>query len=76
MGMEQTSKQIPDQLDPSGSPRIKQMAMEGKKQWKSKATNKKDRDGLKASIMALEPSIFHGIITDKFKEEKTLSKKL
>ena len=50
--------------------------LQGKKQRKSKATNKKDRDCLKASIMALEPSIFHGIITDKFKEEKTLSKKL
>jgi len=48
----------------------------GKKPRKSKSMNKKDRDRLNASIMALESSIFHGIITDKLKEEQTLSEKL
>ena len=44
-----------------------------KKPRKSKS-NKKDRDRLNASIMALESSIFHGIITNKLKEEQTFEK--
>ena len=47
-----------------------------KKPRKSKLMNKKDHDHLNASIMALESSIFNGIITDKLKDEQSLSEKL
>ena len=36
----------------------------------------KERDSLKASIISLNPSIFHGVIADKFQAEQTLSEKL
>ena len=47
-----------------------------KKQRKSKIMNKKECDSLKALIISLNPSIFHGVIADKFKAKQTLSEKL
>ena len=43
---------------------------------RGKVMNKKERDSLKASIISLDPSIFHGVITEKFKAEQTLSERL
>jgi len=47
-----------------------------KKPRESKVMNRKERDCLKVSIISLNPSIFHGVIADKFKVEQTLSEKL
>ena len=45
------------------------------KSRKSKLMNTKEYDSLKASI-SLNPSVFHGIIADKFKAKQTQSQKL
>ena len=45
-------------------------------QSRSQIMNKKDCDSLKASIISLNPSIFHRVIADKLQAEQTLSEKL
>ena len=45
-------------------------------QSRSQIMNKKECDSLKASIISLNPSIFHRVIADKLQAEQTLSEKL
>ena len=44
--------------------------------WRNNGNINNEHDSLKASIISVNPSIFHGVIADKFQAEQTLSEKL